>query len=198
MKVLNILIILFLFSLNSCATFSNKITFENQVKLNKNTLSKINGFYETNSVKSIVKYQYSKPKEIENDTVNRYPLYSTLQTNDGYATGSVVKLENYSTKIEVQDKSKIVITYLDKDKIIDEVILKYKLKNGYLYLKNNNFKTKLIPGLCGNFEVDRTRIGLNSENNLIMNHSHYLYGAILFIIGDTKKSSFAGEYKRKI
>ena len=198
MKFLNILIILFLFSLTSCATFSNKITFENQVKLNKNTLSKINGFYETNSVKSIVKYQYSKPKEIENDTVNRYPLYSTLQTNDGYATGSVVKLENYSTKIEVQDKSKIVITYLDKDKIIDKVILKYKLKNGYLYLKNNNFKTKLIPGLCGNFEVNRTRIGLNSENNLIMNHSHYLYGAILFIIGDTKKSSFAGEYKRKI
>jgi hypothetical protein len=199
MKIKNILIFIILFSLTSCATFSKKITFKNQVVLNKQTISKINGVYEIKSLKSIRRFENLKPELTINDTINRYPLYTILKTNDNYGSGSNLGIENYSTKIEVQNGNKILISYLENDKITEEIILKFKIKkDGFLYLKNKNFKTKLIPGLCGNFEVQRTRIGLNSENNLIMNHSYFIYGAILFIIGDTRKTSFGSEYKRKI
>ena len=190
---------LIFFTLFSCATFSKKVSFDNQIILQKENISKINGLYEIKSLKSIWKFQNLKPEIVENDSINRFPLYITLKTNKEYRNGLTQNFENYKVKIEVQDKKNVLISLLDEEKIIDNIKVNYKIKkNGYLYLKNNNFKTKWIPGLCGNFELDRIRIGINEENNLIINHSHYIYGAILFIIGDTKKTSFGSEYKRKI
>ena len=193
------LLILIGSSLFGCASFSKKVTFKNQVILKKETISKINGFYELKSNKSIWRFEDLKPDFVDNDSINRFPLYITLKTNNEYRNGSNENLENYKVKIEIQDKKTILISLLDEEKSIDNIKLDYKIrKDGYIYLKNKNFKTKWIPGLCGNFEIDRTRIGINQENNLIINHSHYIYGAILFIIGDTKKTSFGSEYKRKI
>lgn len=189
------------FSLFGCATFSKRVTFDNQVILKKENISKINGVYEIKSLKSIWRFENLKPDifEAEKDSINRFPLYITLKINKEFRNGSNQNLENYKVKIEVHDKKTVSISLLDKEKIIDNIKMDYKIrKDGYLYLKNNNFKTKWVPGLCGNFELDRTRIGINKENNLILNHSHYIYGAVLFIIGDSRKTSFGSEYKRKI
>lgn len=188
-----------MFLLTSCATFSKRVAFTNQQKLNKQTISKINGFYELQSLKSIWRFEDLKPDLVEKqDSIDRFPLYITLKTNAEYRNGTNLGLKNHKVKIEVKNFKTISISLCEESKTLEEITLDYKIKRGYLYLKNNNFKTKWIPGLCGNFEVDRTRIGINSENNLILNHSHYIYGAVLFIIGDTKKTSFGSEYKRKI
>ena len=193
------LLTLIFFTLFSCATFSKKVSFDNQIILQKENISQINGLYEIKSLKSIWRFENLKPDIVENDSISRFPLYITLKTNKEYRNGSNQNLENYKVKIEVQDKKTLLISLLDEEKIIDSIKIDYKIrKDGYLYLKNNNFKTEWIPGLCGNFELDRTRIGINNKNNLILNHSHYIYGAILFIIGDTKKTGFGSEYKRKI
>lgn len=187
--------ILILSSLFGCATFSKKISFKNQIILNKETITNINGSYAIKSNKTIWRYENIEPEFTENDTTNRFPLYTTLKANNQY--GNAANIENYSAKIEIRTKKIISISLLNKEKIIDSINLNYKIKkNGYIYLKNKNFKTKWIPGLCGNFELDRTRIGLTKENNLILNHSYFIYGAALFIIGDTKKTSFGTEYKR--
>jgi hypothetical protein len=189
----------FIFMLTSCATFSKKVSFTNQQKLDKQTVAKINGFYELQSLKSMRKFENLKPDLVEKqDSIDRFPLYITLKTNAEYQNGTNFGLENYKVKIEVKNSKTISISLCEENKTLEEIILNYKIKRGYLYLKNGNFKTKWIPGLCGNFEVDRIRIGINSENNLILNHSHYIYGAVLFIIGDTKKTSFGSEYKRQI
>ncbi|REG88550.1 hypothetical protein, partial [Flavobacterium aquicola] len=61
MKINICLIFLILSSLVSCATFSKKVSSKNQVILNKQTISKINGFYEIKSLKSIWKFEDLKP-----------------------------------------------------------------------------------------------------------------------------------------
>ena len=199
MKIKVLLSILILNLLFGCATFSDKVVFKNQVVLKRENISKINGFYEINSVKSIWKFENLKPEILENDTINRFPLYTTLKTNHGYRNWSDSNLENYKVGIEIQNEKIISFSLLDGEKIIDNIKLDYKIKkDGYIYLKNKNFKTKWVPGLCGNLELERTRIGINKKNNLILNNSYFIYGAVLFIIGDTKSTKFGSEYKRKI
>lgn len=199
MKMKKHLSSLILISLFGCATFSKKVTFNDQIILNKETISKINGFYDIKSYKSIWKFQGLEPDFVENDSINRFPLYLTLKTNEGYKNSEIIYPENCKVKIEVQDEKLILLSLLKDEVVVDNIKLEYKIKkNGYIYLKNKNFKTKWIPGLCGNFEMNRTRIGINGENNLILNHSYYIYGAVLFVIGNDKKTSFVSEYKRKI
>jgi hypothetical protein len=198
MKINICLSILILNLLFGCATFSKKVTFENQIVLKRETISKINGFYDIKSLKSIWKFENLKPDLVENDSINRFPLYITIKTNNEYRNGTNANLENCKVKVEVQDEKTIAFSLLEGENVIDNIEVEYKIrKDGYLYLKNENFKTKWIPGLCGNFELNRTRIGINEENNLILNHSYFIYGAVLFIIGDTKSTEFGSEYKRK-
>ena len=194
------LLILILGTLLSCASFSEKVAFNNQIILKKESISKINGTYEIGSLTAIRKFENTKPKRIENDSLNRFSLFETIKETNQELRDNINKdIKNYKVKIEIVNDKRISFSLLKNEMKIDSIEMNFKIrKDGFLYLKNNNFRTELIPILCGNFEVERTKIGINRDNNLTISNSYFLYGAILIIIGDTKKSNFSSEYKRKI
>ncbi|UUC45190.1 hypothetical protein [Flavobacterium cerinum] len=194
------LIVLMLCTLCSCASFSKKIAFDNQIILKEESITKLNGTYEIESLKAIRKFESSKPDIIENDSLNRFSLFKNIkEINPQLREDIKNNSKNYKVKIDIKDKNSISFSLLKNNSKIDSITMDFKIQNdGYLYLKNKNFKTKGIPGLWGNFSVNRTRIGINSNNNLIISNSYFLYGAVLILIGDTKKTSFSSEYKREI
>ena len=189
--------ILISISLFGCASFSNKVFIDNNIVLNQKTISKINGIYEIKSFKSVRRYENLKPDFVENDSLGKFLSYFTIKTNEENRNNQNANFENYGMQIQVLNSNKISIELLKENSSLEKLTLDYKVKkDGYLYLKNKNLKTKWIPGLCGTFEVNRTRISLDRENDLILNHSHYINGAILFVIGDSKKTCFGSGHKR--
>ncbi|MBS7787647.1 hypothetical protein KIH23_10090 [Flavobacterium sp. CYK-55] len=182
-----------------CASFSKKVAFENNAIINEESIKQLNGTYEIGITKAITKFENLKPVTIEKDSINRLGLYEILkETNQELREDIKNNIESYHVKIEVKNKNTIFFALLKNEKLIDSSKMKFKLKDGFVYLKNKNFKTFGVPIIAGNFELNRTKIGLNNSKNLILYNSYFLYGAILVIIGDTKKSNIACEYKRKI
>ncbi len=199
-KIRLILLILILETTFGCASFSEKVAFKNQFVLKDETINKLNGFYEIGSLKAIRKYENTKVEKIEYDSINRYSLFEVLrETNPTLREDIKTDTKNYKIKVRIVYKDRISFCLLKNENKIDSISLNYKIrKDGFIYLKNKNFKTKWIPLVCGNFEINRTKIGLTNENNLILSNSYFIYGAVLFIIGDTRKSNFSSEYKRKL
>ena len=194
------LIILILTTLFGCASFSKKTTFNNQIILKKESVSKLNGIYEIGSIKAIQKFENTKREVIEYDSLNRFSLFETIKETKQVLREEIKNnIKNYKVKILIENENIISFSLLKNELKIDSIKMNYKIrKDGFIYLKNKNFRTMWVPVLCGNFEVDRTKVGINDSNNLILSNSYFLYGAILVIIGDTKKSNFSSEYKRKI
>ena len=199
MKIRLILLLIILNTTFGCASFSEKVAFKNQTVLKKESVNKLNGIYEIGSIKAISIYENTKVEKIENDSINRFSLFETLKETNPVLREDIKKnIKNYKVKVEIVNENRISFSLLKNENKIDSISLNYKIrKDGFIYLKNKNFKTKWIPIICGNFEVDRTKIGLNNENNLIISNSYFIYGAVLVIIGDTRKSKFSSEYKRK-
>ena len=191
---------IFIFSILflGCAPFSKKIEFKDYSVLKENNLSKLNGVYEVKTFKAIRKFNNSKPKISDNDSINRFSLFEIIKsTNKDIRNDVDNNTSDYTVRININNSEVMSFTLLKNEKAIDSAKVKYIIKDGFVYLKNKNFKTLGVPGLAGNFEVDRTKIGLNNDGNLIVYNSYYIYGAILFIIGDTRKQSFGSQYKKK-
>ncbi|CAM4141236.1 hypothetical protein [Flavobacterium weaverense] len=200
MKDKTFLILLIVSILFSCAPFSKKVVIDNQIVLKKESVSKLNGTYEVGSIKAIRKFENLQPRLIENDSLNSFSLFENLkETNQELREDIKNNIKNYQVKIYIENDNTISFSLLKNDIKIDSIKMNYKIrKDGFIYLKNKNFRTEWVPVLCGNFEVDRTKIGINNDDNLIISNSYFIYGAILVIIGDTRKSNFSSEYKRKI
>jgi len=201
-KFFTLLYSLLILSFVGCAPFSKKVTLNDHTYLNSESINKLNGTYEINASKIIYKSSRdNKTKIFENDSVDKYyNLFHFVKTENQELRADSIKnlIKKYDVRIEVLDKKKISFSLLKDNLKVDSSIVNYKIKNdGYIYLKNKNFKSNWIPILCGNFSINRTRLSLNNENSLILNNSNYFHGAILVIIGDSRSFKFEGRYNRK-
>jgi hypothetical protein len=66
------LVIIISISLFGCASFSNKVSIKNNIVLNQETISKINGIYEVKSFKSLRRFENLKPDLKENDSIGQH------------------------------------------------------------------------------------------------------------------------------
>lgn len=187
--LLQIFILLILtLTVQSCATFPKSTA--NQNKLTENNLTRING-------------QYKIRSENDSFTVNTHIVYHNAfekfyrrKGRSSKDTTKIDDLDNYSFEIKQLGNKQIEITYL-KDKVcFRKYTLDYKLKNdGYVYLKNKNFKTSGIPYLFGGIDIKKLR--LNSiDNYLVIEEVYHSSGAILLIFGDSKTWNYINRYER--
>jgi hypothetical protein len=63
-------------------------------------------------------------------------------------------------------------------------------------INNKNFKVTGIPCICLEFQLNRIRITVSNENNLVFNSAHYFLWFILILFGDARKTLNNGIYKR--
>jgi len=169
-----ILCIIFLLILCvGCVTFNK--TLQNPNPLNSKNVKGINGKY------TIV---------AKNDSLNSYNQSIWIYNNflseiDRKVIFNVPKLDSTKTyffNLEVLNDNKINMIFFENEQIIRNKTLSYKLENdGYLYLKNKNIRPILIPYIAGSIDINKTRLTLDENSNLIFDSTNYRSGAFAIV-----------------
>lgn len=155
MKLIIKLTILFLL-LESCATFKPNSEMK---YLSETTLKEISGIYDGKSL------MYN---------LDRNLLRNTLILDNS-------KL--YTVELNLISENELEAKYFEDGILFEKKIFKVVYKNdGYLYLDNKNFKIVLIPYIFGRIDIQRVRISLDKNGDLIFEVSHFSSGAGLLII----------------
>jgi len=105
---------------------------------------------------------------------------------------------NIYVKIEVDKEKQILkITDYHNDKKLFTANIPFKIKKGFLYLDNENVKRKGVPFIYYSVQKSKTRIGLSTKNNLIIQR-HNESSGIIFMMSAGSKSDYAYDFKRLV
>lgn len=171
-----ILVIISIVSLASCASFNNKISKKESIKLTKETIHNINGTYEFQPFKSFG----ASGKRV-------YDIDTDTESIDFYILGTRLTFgpkSSYTVDVRVISKNEISFTFKNKDTLVFETTIKMKLRsNGLVYLKNKHVKVKGIPFVFGGITSNKMRIGLSKEGNLLLNYAYDSFASILIMAG---------------
>lgn len=197
-KIFKILFFSLIFSsFISCATFPKNI--ENQYIINKENVFSLNGKYSLNeiyrgSLTDSTSFSFSK-----SDLGFNHTFFDEIDSRISAKRIEIDSSKNYSFVLKVLNSKNIEIIYLENITTIRRQTIKYKLKgDGYLYLKNRNFKIKGIPYLIGSFDVKKIRLTLNKEKNLLLETSEFSSGGVaLLMVYPVGKLKYQKIYERK-
>lgn len=189
-----VIILISILSLSSCASFSGKIVRDKTTPLTKENIKSIEGTYAIESYDSYFQSTYKKKEVIQFSK-------SKGVSNIHYFTGAENITSTMSKKlvvaIKLLSKKEIKFTYKLQDSIVEEIILDMKLRgNGMIHLKNKEVNVMGIPMIFGNITVDKSRIGLSNNSDLIINNVHFLAGGVLILIGDSRRKNTTFYFKR--
>ncbi|WP_430409889.1 hypothetical protein [Kordia sp.] len=191
-----ILLIITAICLSNCASFSTKIIKEQITKLDRENIQNIEGSYalscydahylSTSKKRKVAQYE----NHIDVATVNSFT--NTIIPRRGTDT-------NYTVDIKLLSDTEIQFTYRSENAIVNQTTLSMKLrKNGMIHLKNRETSTKGVPMIFGNISVERSRIGIRKNRDLILNNVEFIAGGFLILFGDGRRSNTTFYFKRII
>ncbi|MFK7747996.1 MAG: hypothetical protein AB8B65_06385 [Kordia sp.] len=186
-----LLLIVFAISITSCASFSSRITQDQIIHLTEENIQNIEGTYEIESYdsyfkagKEIVEYK----KTIQDTTIHNF-----TSTQDIDST----LLKKLVVDIKLLSNTKIKFTYRHQNTTIEETVLGMKLrKNGMIHLKNKKSHITGIPLLFGNLEIDKSRIGISKNNDLVIHNINHSTGGALIIFSSFDNHNTTYYFKR--
>lgn len=165
-----------------CATFPKSVI--NQHILTKENINSLNGTYsliETyrGSFTDSTSFFYSN----NTDLGFNHSFFDEINSSMFAKSIKIDSLKSYYFVLRILNSKNMEIVYLENNKSIRQQTIKCKLKvDGYLYIKNKNFKIKGIPYLFGEFGTKRNRVTLNRENNLLLETSECSSGGVAFLM----------------
>lgn len=112
-------------------------------------------------------------------------------------TLNIDSLENYSFKIDVMDQKNIKILYLKKNIVFNELIIKYELRGGYLFLENKNTLIGGIPFIFGGIDIVKVRLTRDLKKNLVAEIVNKNLGGLLLVFSQSKTYYDQWYYHRK-
>lgn len=172
-KFLFTIYIITLFS--SCASFSNKMVSKDRMYLTKNNFQSLSGTYEILPNKEYDKKGNQKSFIKNEYTENAFSFLSSTKVQFD-------SLENYFLKIKIENNSSIKFTL--KSETTKEITINGKLKsNGFFHLNNKYLKCHGIPYIFGGCNNHKTRVGLNQDNELLIQYAEENSGAFLLVLG---------------
>ena len=175
------LFILTISSMVSCANFPKTIV--NPYIINEENINSVNGRYSIkeinrSSLTDSTSFSYSKT-----DIGFERTIFDEIDSRMYTQSIEIDSSKSYYFELNVLNLKRIEINYFENNKTIRQHIITYKIKDdGYLYLKNRNFKIKGIPYLFGEFNVKKNRITLNIENNLVFESSEFSSGGVALLM----------------
>lgn len=186
-----ILLVMVFFTLVSCSTFQKNL--ENPTKLTKENVAQLDGMY------TVV--------PTEKDTINtngpsaifRYGnLISELDRKLLKDTLRFDSTKKYTAQLKVQSPKLLQIKYFEDGKVYRTRNIKTRITNdGYLLLKNKNIGFVLVPFICGAIDINRTRITVDKEGDLLFDVANTRAGAALLIVfADGRTQKYRNSYGR--
>lgn len=86
-------------------------------------------------------------------------------------------------EISILNKKRLKIDFFKSDSLIKNRVLKYRLRNnGFIKLRNNNFRIFGIPYVFGDYEMNKYQLGLTKDNNLILHGYTEEAGGLLIVL----------------
>ena len=174
----NIIFLLFLGFLTSCATFKKNEFANEQRKLTKENLHLLNGTYKNSSL-------------TKTDSLRDNLFFS----GTGRIPYNFEETEFYSIKLEVINDKRVQVNILKNNEALTSYKIKGKLKNGYFEGRRKYF---FVPTIYLNvFRTRKFRIGILENDNLITDFKEIAFGTGFVIIpfyDKTLESNF--EYKK--
>ena len=180
-------IILIVFLLNSCSVINDTVQSSLYEKAD-GTMKSLDGTYaNTPSRFAIEEFRGTS----FTDESNLY-LWNIFDNHKGFTNDERI---NCRVEIEFLKSSKAEVRLTYKDSIFDRRIIRGKFKDGYFYKRPLFVVIPLFPIAFG-YNTMRYRIGINEDQNLIIEKSWNTYAFALIAGSDTKAQVFA-EFNRK-
>jgi hypothetical protein len=188
-KVSQIIILLFVL-LTSCVSSKNFYLHYSNISHLGNSLSKLNGSY------------FNYPQELDINDVMYYQRNTSLDKLI-FAPFHFYKWDekrNFegAVIIEVLSKNRIKVSYinLNNNERIKSKILNGKFINNYFEV---NTRRKIIgfPFTYFTLDIEKLRIGLSVEGDLLIACKRYHFGSLFIIFGDSNHGFPLSTFKRK-
>jgi len=128
-----------------------------------------------------------------------YRTYKTFDNAINWRKSKNDTIKFTSVKVKVLGDKLIQFTFLNTRNETKIINSKYKLnRNGFVTLKNRNFKLTGLPYIFGGYQINKIELGLTNQNQLILNGTKIDEGAILIIMPATiPKTAFIYKFERK-
>jgi hypothetical protein len=173
---IHIFLIICVLSLSSCASFNNRISKKESIKLTKKTIHDIEGTYEFQPFKSFG----ARGKRV-------YDVSNDIKSIDQYLLGREIAFgpkSYYTVDVKVISKNQVSFAFKSDNNLVFETTIKMKLRsNGLIHLKSKHVKIKGIPFIFGGITSSKMRIGLSKEGNLFLNYAHDSFTSIFIMVG---------------
>jgi hypothetical protein len=176
--------------LHSCA-FPK--TYTNNSILTEHNLASLNGQYnfmpQTDSSTNLT--------YIESDYANeRFYRCSNLKGRYCFDTTQIDFVDKYSFKLNIQNKENLEISYFRDTTLFRQLMFKFKLTNdGFLLIKNRNFRVLGLPYIIGGIDIKKRRLSLEN-GNLVIDEVYHSSGGTLIIFSDSKTWTSRNKYTR--
>ncbi|MCJ7758710.1 MAG: hypothetical protein MUP24_11270 [Gillisia sp.] len=181
----------------SCATFPKSTEYK--YILNKENINSLNGKYSLKEINRSSLTDSSSFSFSKSDIGFNHTFFDEIDSRMLARSIEIDSSKSYCFILKVLNSKNIEIDYLENEKSIRQQTIKYKLKDdGYVYLKNRNFKIRGVPYLFGDFDVKKIRLTLNKDKNLLLETSEFTSGGVaLLMIYPVGKMKYQKIYERK-
>lgn len=168
-------------------------TYTNTSKLTNQNLTELNGVYNIRpQTDSSTDLTY-----IESDYANeRFYRDNTLTGRGSRDTMKIDNVNDYSFKLNILDKKTLEVSYLKDNTAFRQLRFKYKLTtDGFLLIKNRNFRALGLPYIFGSIDVKKRRLSLGKDC-LVIDEVYHSSGGVLIIFSDSKTWTSREKYTR--
>ena len=184
------IVLIFAKLLSSCVCLKNNNNSE-RIILTESNFTLINGRYERKSTQ-LDKYSFPIGDLYWNFFQNvQWEIFSNYDESRGLNH----KSDSDFFELEIIDKNKILVSYIDDTDTLKSKILKCKIKNGYFVFRKRYL---FIPMVFTNlYRNSQFRIGLSNDNNLRGDFKQLSFGTFLILFPFYEKINESDmEYKR--
>lgn len=181
-----------IFSLFSFLSIVSCVTFNSSDNINKNLFNpdNINGTYK-NTPNEYQGLYVSKLSDVFDRNTR---IFNVVKPDKKY------DLKNISVNINLISEKELKLKIIENEtqKIITEKAVKIKLKkDGYIYIKDKNFMIDGIPVILGGWNIQKSRMYIDEENNLNIESNYFFYHAALIVMCDWKNFNYHLKFKKQ-
>lgn len=102
-----------------------------------------------------------------------------------------------SFEIKVLNEKLLKIDFYKNNKLSKSRLLRYRLRNnGFLKLRNQNFRISGIPYIFGEYDIVKFELGLTKANNLILHGYREHSGGLLIVLSSGRAFSVNKIYNK--
>ena len=189
-KIISLSILL---SIISCVGFEKKMYDNDLTFINSKNYEIINGNYENYPYQRLCCRDFKEDLNNQNACLKDYLVSET----DKYFPNCSKENSPQIRIIKEDKKYFLVLTYIDYENKKQEFKIEGKFSNGFFKLNNYSFKANGIPYIFGGAKITQSRVGLDSNKNLIIQKFTDNEGALFLIFWAGHAGDYALKFRRK-